>query len=370
MKKYDFLIVGAGLYGATFANLAVRQGLKCLLVERRNHVGGNAYTENINGINVHKYGAHIFHTSSKDVWDYVSGIAPFNHYTHSVLANYKGNLYNLPFNMNTFYSLWKTNTPDAAFKKIQEQRQEFSHIQNPSNLEEQALILGGRDIYEKLVKGYSEKQWGRKASEIPAFVIRRLPFRFTFDNNYYNDPYQGIPIGGYTQMIDKMLEGVDVLLNCNYLQNQAELSSKARKTVYTGALDEYFDYCFGALEYRSLRFECQEINTMANFQGCSVVNYTDAETPYTRIIEHKHFEFGNQPNTVITYEYSTEWQPGEEPYYPVNDDKNAILYSQYKALADKEKDMIFGGRLAEYKYYDMDKVIEQAMKTFTKTLSI
>jgi UDP-galactopyranose mutase len=364
-QKYDYLIVGAGLFGATFAYLATKAGKKCLVVDKRNHIGGNCFTEKINDINVHKYGAHIFHTSNPQVWNFVTGLAPFNHYVNAPIANYKGKLYNLPFNMNTFYQLWGVITPEEALAKIDEQKAEFKHITEPKNLEEQALVLGGKDVYEKLIKGYSEKQWGMKATEIPAFVIRRLPFRFIFDNNYFNDPYQGIPIGGYTQLFEKLLANCEILLNTDFLLSKEELSQKAEKIVYTGAIDAFFDYCYGKLNYRSLHFDHQILQNIENFQGNAVINYTDAETPFTRIIEHKHFEFGKQPDTVITYEYPQQWTPEKEPYYPINDEKNTALYQRYKQLADVEKNVIFGGRLADYQYYDMDKTVATAMEKFT-----
>lgn len=355
---YDYLVVGAGIYGAIFANLAKEAGKKVLVVEKRNHIGGNCYTEVVNGINVHKYGAHIFHTSDKEVWEYVNRFADFNHYVNSPVASYKGKLYNLPFNMNTFYQLWGVVTPQEAQAKIEEQKAEYKHITEPKNLEEQALVLGGKDIYEKLVKGYSEKQWGMKATDIPAFVIRRLPFRFKFDNNYFNDPYQGIPIGGYTQMIEKMLDGVEVRLEVDYLENKVEYDKLAKKVLYTGPIDAYFNYCYGALDYRSLEFEHILLEGTQSYQGNAVFNYTEAEVPYTRIIEHKHFEFGTQPDTVITKEYPATWKPGDEPFYPVNDEKNTQLYERYKALGEQETGVMFGGRLGEYKYYDMCKVVE------------
>lgn len=363
-KEYDYLIVGAGLYGAIYAHEATKRGFKCLVVEQRSHIGGNVFTETIKNINVHKYGAHIFHTSNKKVWDYLNQFVSFNHYVNSPVANYKGDLYNLPFNMNTFYQLWKVQTPAEAKAKIEEQKKAFSHITDPQNLEEQALVLGGKDVYEKLVKGYSEKQWGMKATDIPAFVIRRLPFRFRFDNNYFNDPYQGIPIGGYTPFFEKLLKNIEVRLNTNFLEHKNELLSIADKVVYTGPIDAYFNFCFGELDYRGLKFDHKTLENTEDFQGNAVFNYTDAETPYTRIIEHKHFEFGTQPDTIITYEYPATWQKGDEPYYPVNDDKNTELYNKYKALADQEPHILFGGRLAEYKYYDMDKVVEKVLENF------
>lgn len=357
---YDFLIIGAGLFGSTFAHQMTQRGKKCLVIDKREHIGGNVYTENIEGINVHKYGAHIFHTSNKKVWDYLNAFVEFNRYTNSPIANYKGELYNLPFNMNTFYQLWKVKTPQEAFAKIEEQRNAYAHIVEPQNLEEQALVLGGKDIYEKLIKGYTEKQWGRPATQIPAFIIRRLPFRFTFDNNYFNDTYQGIPIGGYTKLIEKLLEGVDVRLNIDYFEDKTALDALAHKVLYTGPIDRFYDYKFGALEYRSLRFENQLLN-IENYQGNAVVNYTEAEVPYTRIIEHKHFEYGKQPKTYISKEYSSEWKLGDEPYYPINDERNNDVFSKYKALADIENKFIFGGRLAEYKYYDMHQIVENAL---------
>jgi UDP-galactopyranose mutase len=366
MKKYDYLIVGAGLFGSVFAHLATKRGLRCLILERRNHIGGNAFTKTMNGIHVHYYGAHIFHTSNEKVWKFVNSLLPFNHFVNAPIANYKGQLYNLPFNMNTFYQLWGTRTPQEAMAKIEEQKREFAYITQPENLEEQALVLGGKDIYEKLIKGYSEKQWGMKATEIPSFIIRRLPFRFTFDNNYFSDPHQGIPTGGYTLLCQKMTEGSDVYLNTDFFKNKAHYLALADKIVYTGAIDAYYDYCYGPLKYRSLRFEHQLKKGVSNYQGNAVVNYTDAQTPYTRIIEHKHFEFGNQPDTVISIEYPASWKPGDEPYYPVNDTANNKLYDCYKALADNEQKVIFGGRLAEYKYYDMDKVVERAFDVFEK----
>ncbi len=360
MKEYDFLIVGAGLYGAIFAHEATKKGKKCLVIDKRNHFAGNIYTENIKGINVHMYGAHIFHTSNKDIWDYVNSFVEFNRYTNSPLANYKGEMYNLPFNMNTFYQLWKVKTPNEAKNIINAQIAEVN-ISDPQNLEEQALSLVGSDIYYKLIKGYTEKQWGRKATELPAFIIKRLPIRFTFDNNYFNDNYQGIPIGGYTKLIEKMLTGVEVRLEVDYIKDRNQLNLLAEKVVYSGMIDEYYDYRFGTLEYRSLKFDHQILDE-PNFQGNAVVNYTDAETPFTRIIEHKHFEFGIQPQTVVTREYPKEWTPKDEPYYPVNDTKNDLLFKKYKELANAEENVIFGGRLADYKYYDMHHVVALALK--------
>lgn len=359
--KFDFLIVGAGLFGATAAHVLTRRGKRCLVIDKRPHIGGNVYTENVNGVNVHKYGAHIFHTSNKDVWDFVNSFIEFNRYTNSPVANYKGKLYNLPFNMNTFYQMWGVITPEQAAAKIEEQRRE-SGIINPRNLEEQAISLIGKDIYYTLIKDYTEKQWGRKATELPAFIIRRLPVRFTFDNNYFNDKYQGIPIGGYTKLVEKLLGEIEVKLDTDYFENRKYFDSIADKVIYTGEIDRYFDYRFGHLEYRTVSFETELLEGVANYQGNAVVNYTDAETPYTRIIEHKHFEFGNQPDTVISKEYSKEWKPGDEPYYPVNDERNGALYTRYKTLADNQEKVIFGGRLAEYKYYDMHQVIENALR--------
>ena len=357
--KYDYLIVGAGLFGATFAQKAKENGKNVLVIDKRSHIGGNIYTENIEDIQVHKYGAHIFHTNNQRVWEYVNRFARFNRYTNSPMANYNGELYSLPFNMLTFNKMWGVITPKEAQEKIAEQR-EKSGISEPKNLEEQAISLVGTDIYEKLVKGYTQKQWGRPCDELPAFIIRRLPVRFTYDNNYFNALYQGIPIDGYTQMVQKMLDGIEVRLNVDYLQNRDYFTSLANKIIYTGAIDSYFDYCFGALNYRSIKFET-EILDMDNYQGNAVINYTDIETPYTRIIEHKHFVFGTQKKTVISKEYSQEWTPNIEPYYPVNDDINNALYEKYKALAQKEENVIFGGRLGQYRYYDMDMVILAAL---------
>lgn len=342
VKKYDYLIVGAGLFGSVFANEAKKKGKRCLVIDKRKHIGGNVYTENIEGINVHKYGAHIFHTSNKEIWDYVNSFIEFNRFTNSPIANYEGKLYNLPFNMNTFYQLWGVKTPEEARKKINEQREAYQHIINPKNLEEQALVLGGEDIYEKLIKGYTEKQWGRPASQIPAFIIRRLPFRFTFDNNYFNDTFQGIPIGGYTKLIEKLLIGIDVRTDVNYFEQRATLDQLAKKIVYTGKIDEFFDYQFGKLEYRSLHFENKLLN-IPNFQGNAVVNYTDRMVPFTRIIEHKHFEFGTQEKTYITHEYPHEFSKDNEPYYPINDDKNQALLVKYQEMAICQNNIIFGG---------------------------
>ncbi len=392
MKKYDYLIVGSGLFGATFAHLAHKQGKTCLVIDKRPHLGGNIYCENIEGINVHKYGAHIFHTSNKEVWDFVNAIVEFNRYTNSPVANYKGKLYNLPFNMNTFYQMWGVTTPEEAQAKIDEQKAEAvakmkaDGVSEPRNLEEQAQVLIGKDIYERLIKGYTEKQWGRKCTDLPAFIIKRLPVRLVFDNNYFNDKYQGIPVGGYNKLIDGLLEGIDTMTSVDFfadniqkLAENKESSQKAglikdcwqeiaEKLVFTGKIDQFYDYQFGKLNYRTVRFE-QEIIDSPNYQGNAVVNYTEQEVPYTRVIEHKHFEmFGaevyNCPKTVISKEYSTEWKDGMEPYYPVNDKENSELYAQYKNLADQEKDVIFGGRLAEYKYYDMAPIIEKALAMF------
>ena len=373
-KEYDYLIVGAGIYGATFACMAHRQGKRCLVIDKRNHWGGNIYCENIEGINVHKYGAHIFHTSNKKVWDFANSIVEFNRYTNSPIANYKGKQYNLPFNMNTFYQMWGVLTPAEAQAKIEEQRQEALEkmkadgVTEPRNLEEQAQLLIGKDIYEILIKGYTEKQWGRKCSELPAFIIKRLPVRFVHDNNYFNDRFQGIPIGGFNKLIDGLLEGVDIKLNVDFFDDRQHWEQIADKVLYTGKLDDYFDYRFGKLEYRTVRFD-EEILDMPNYQGNAVMNFTDAEVPYTRIIEHKHFEmFGDDvykcPKTVISREYSTEWKDGMEPYYSVNDDKNMSLYNRYKELADQIPNLILGGHLAEYKYYDMAPIMEKVLGLF------
>jgi UDP-galactopyranose mutase len=389
-KQYDYLIVGAGIYGATFACMAHRQGKRCLVIDKRNHLGGNIYCENIEGINVHKYGAHIFHTSNKKVWEFVNSIVEFNRYTNSPIANYKGKQYNLPFNMNTFYQMWGVLTPAEAQAKIEEQRQEALErmkadgVTEPRNLEEQAQLLIGKDIYEILIKGYTEKQWGRKCSELPAFIIKRLPVRFVHDNNYFNDRFQGIPMGGFNKLIDGMLEGVDVLTNVDFFDCQRNFDEtlgvynvqcsmfniQCSKILYTGKLDEYYDYRFGKLEYRTVRFE-EEILDMPNYQGNAVMNFTDAEVPYTRIIEHKHFEmFGDDvykcPKTVISREYSSEWKEGMEPYYSVNDERNMSLYQRYKDLADQEPNLILGGHLAEYKYYDMAPIVEKVMGLFSE----
>ena len=358
-KHYDYLIVGAGLYGAVFAQKAMEAGKSCLVLEKRRHIAGNIYTEAVEGIQVHRYGAHIFHTSNSEVWEYVNRFTTFNRYTNSPVANYKGEIYNLPFNMNTFNKMWGVITPAQAQAEIQRQRAAH-YVAEPKNLEEQAINLVGTDIYEKLVKHYTEKQWGRPCTELPAFIIKRLPVRFVYDDNYFNALYQGIPVGGYTALVEKMLAGAEVKLGVDYLADKAAWDAMADKVVYTGPIDAYFGYKLGALAYRSVRFETETLD-MENYQGNAVVNYTDAETPYTRIIEHKHFEFGTQPKTVISREYSAEWKVGDEPYYPVNDEANGALYQQYRALAEGEGKVLFGGRLGEYKYYDMDKVIEAAL---------
>ena len=355
MKKYDYLIVGAGLYGAVMAYELGKKGKSCLVIDKRDHIAGNIYCEDVEGIHVHKYGAHIFHTSDKKIWDYINQFAEFNHYINSPVAVYKDELYNLPFNMNTFSRMWGIKTPEEAKKIIERQRKE-SGITEPKNLEEQALFLGGKDIYEKLIKGYTEKQWGRKCTELPAFIIKRLPVRLTFDNNYFNDKYQGIPIGGYNKLIDGLLEDVESRCNTDFFTDREHFESIADKIVFTGKIDEYYHYRFGKLEYRTVRFET-EVLDCENYQGNAVINYTEQEVPYTRIIEHKHFEFGQQSKTVISREYSSEWKEGSEPFYPVNDDKNSALYAQYRELANQEPNVIFGGRLAEYKYYDMHQII-------------
>lgn len=368
---YDYLIVGTGLFGSVFARQAKESGKKVLVIDKRSHIAGNVYTEKIEGINVHKYGAHIFHTNSKEVWDYVQRFADFNRFTNSPVANYHGELYSLPFNMLTFNKMWGVVTPEEAEAKIKEQRKEITG--EPENLEEQAISLVGRDIYEKLIKGYTEKQWGRECRDLPSFIIKRLPVRLTYDNNYFNALYQGIPIGGYTRMVEKMLEGIEVRLDVDYLKNKTEYDTLAEKVVYTGAIDAFFNYCYGNLEYRSVRFET-ELLDMPNYQGNASVNYTDKETPWTRIIEHKWFEFGKDengndiPKTVISREYSTEWHPGDEPYYPVNDEKNSELYLRYRKLADGEQNVIFGGRLGMYKYYDMDQIVAAALETSRKNM--
>ena len=367
MKKYDYILVGSGLYSGVFAWFAKQKGKKCLVLEKRDHIGGNVYCENTEGIHVHKYGAHIFHTSNKEVWQFVNSLAEFNRYTNSPVANYKGEMYNMPFNMNTFSKMWNISTPAEAKKIIEEQKKEITG--EPKNLEEQAISLVGREIYEKLVKGYTEKQWGRDCTALPAFIIKRLPVRYTYDNNYFNDLYQGIPIGGYNVIIDRLFEGCDIETGVDYLEKKEYYDGLGEKIVYTGTIDAYYKYQFGKLEYRSLRFE-SEVLDEENHQGVAVVNYTDRETPYTRIIEHTHFEFGTQPKTVITREYPVTWQEGMEPYYPVNDEKNQALYQKYAKLAEKEEHVIFGGRLGEYKYYDMDKVIASAMACAKEELNM
>lgn len=369
--KYDYLVVGTGLYGSIFAHEAKKAGKTVLAIDKRPNIAGNVYTENVEGIHVHKYGAHIFHTNNKKVWDYITHFAEFNRFTNSPVANYNGELYSLPFNMYTFNKMWGVVTPEEAEAKIEEQRAEING--EPRNLEEQAISLVGRDIFEKLIKGYTEKQWGRACKDLPSFIIKRLPVRMTFDNNYFNALYQGIPVGGYTRMVENLLDGIEVRLQTDYLENKAKYDTLARKVIYTGAIDSYFNYCFGALEYRSVRFETELLN-MPNFQGNAAVNYTDEKTPWTRIIEHKWFEFGKDDNgndlqkTVISREYSSEWKPGDEPYYPVNDEKNGKLYEKYKGLANGESRVIFGGRLAEYKYYDMDAVVASVLEMCKKEL--
>ena len=358
MEKYDYLIVGAGLFGAVFAHEATAAGKKCLVLERRGHIGGNCYTEEIEGIQVHKYGAHIFHTSDKYVWDFINRFAEFNNYVNSPIANYMGEIYNMPFNMNTFSKMWGISTPQEAKAMIEEQRKEISG--EPQNLEEQAISLVGRDIYEKLVKGYTEKQWGRPCAELPASIIKRLPVRFTYDNNYFNDRYQGIPIGGYTAIIEKLLAGCDIRLDTDFIAEREKYSGMAGKIIYTGMIDEYYDFCYGPLEYRSVSFESEVVDT-DNYQGVAVVNYTDSDTPYTRVIEHKHFDFGKQSKTVISREYPAEWKPGMEPYYPINNLKNQAVYEKYAELAKRESKVIFGGRLGEYKYHDMKDAISGAL---------
>lgn len=362
--KYDYLIVGAGLYGAVFAHEMTKRGKKCFVIDKRDHIAGNIYTREQSGIQVHQYGAHIFHTSNKKIWDYVNQFAEFNNYINSPVAVYHDELYNLPFNMNTFSKMWGIRTPEEAKAKIKEQVESLG-ITEPKNLEEQALSLVGRDVYEKLVKGYTEKQWGRDCKDLPSFIIKRLPVRFIYDNNYFNDRYQGIPIGGYTQIVEKLLQGCEIQLNTDYLAHRGELMSIADRILFTGMIDAYYDYCFGPLAYRSVRFETEEL-PIENYQGNAVVNYTAREVPYTRIIEHKHFEFGKQPTTIISREYSAEWKPGIEPYYPVNDAENGALYHKYAELAAQEKNVIFGGRLGQYKYYDMDKVIDAALEAVEK----
>ena len=363
MKKYDYVLIGAGLYSGVIAYLAGQAGKSCLVLERRDHTGGNIYCEEIEGIHVHKYGAHIFHTNNKKVWNYITKFAEFNRFTNSPVANYKGELYSMPFNMYTFNKMWGVVTPEEAAAKIEEQKKEITG--EPQNLEEQAISLVGRDIYEKLVKGYTEKQWGRDCSELPSFIIKRLPVRFTYDNNYFNDLYQGIPIGGYNVLTERLFEKADVQTGVDFLEDKEKYLAMGETVIYTGAIDAFYDYALGKLEYRTVRFETEVLDT-DNYQGVAVVNYTDRETPYTRVIEHKHFEFGTQKKTVISREYSTDWKEGMEPYYPVNDARNQELYQKYAALAEKEEKVIFGGRLGEYKYYDMDKVIEAALNQWEK----
>ena len=366
-KQYDYLVVGSGLFGSVFAYEATKKGKKCLVIDKRSHIGGNVYTENIEGINVHKYGAHIFHTSNEEIWNYINQFAEFNRYTNSPVAIYKNELYNMPFNMNTFNKLWGVKTPQEAKAKIETEKLEAGIVE-PQNLEEQAISLVGKTIYEKLVKGYTEKQWGKKATELPSFIIKRLPVRFIYDNNYFNDKYQGIPVGGYTAIIQKMLEGIEVKLNCNFFEHREELEQIAEKIVFTGAIDEFYNYKYGELEYRSLRFETEVVNE-ENYQGNAVVNYTEYEIPYTRIIEHKHFEYSTSPKTVITKEYPDTWVKGKETYYPINDEKNNALYEKYTSLAKENPNIIFGGRLGQYKYYDMDKVILEALNCAKKELN-
>lgn len=363
-KRYDYLIVGAGLFGAVFAHEMTKKGKKCLVIENRNHIGGNVYTQEVEGIQVHRYGAHIFHTDDKEIWEYIQQFGEFNRYTNSPVARYKNQLYNLPFNMNTFYQMWGVITPEEAKTKIKEQIEQEG-INNPVNMEEQALSLVGRDIYEKLVKGYTEKQWGRKATELPSFIIKRLPIRFTYDNNYFNDRYQGIPVAGYTKLIEKMLEGIEVRLETDFFQQKEKFQQMCDKILFTGMIDQYYDYCYGNLEYRGLRFETEVLN-QENYQGNAVVNYTEYEVPYTRIIEHKHFVFGKQSKTVITREYPEQWEPGKQPYYPINDEKNNQLYQKYRKRAEKETKVLFGGRLGMYRYMDMHHVIREALQLVKK----
>lgn len=366
MKKYDYIIVGAGLFGAIFAYEANKKGKKCLVIEKRSQIAGNIYTEEVEGIQVHKYGAHIFHTNNKEIWNYINQFAEFNRYTNSPIARYQDELYNMPFNMNTFHALWGVFTPEEAKNKIEEEKKKYG-VENPKNLEEQAINLVGKTIYEKLVKGYTEKQWGKRATELPSFIIKRLPVRFTYDNNYFNDLYQGIPIGGYTKIIEKMLSNIEVKLNCDFFEDEDNFKMMAEKIIFTGPIDAYYHFKYGELEYRSLKFET-EVLDMSNYQGNAVVNYTEYDIPYTRIIEHKHFEYGTQEKTVITREYPEKWEQGEEPYYPINDDKNNELYEKYKNLAKEDNNVIFGGRLGQYKYYDMDKVIAEALKLVEEEL--
>ncbi|MBQ4063471.1 MAG: UDP-galactopyranose mutase [Bacteroidaceae bacterium] len=365
MKQYDYLIVGAGLFGAVFAHEARKAGKRCLVIEQRSHAGGNIYCDNVEGINVHKYGAHIFHTSNKEVWDYVNSLVPFNRFTNSPMACYKGELYNLPFNMNTFNRLWGVKTPAEAQAKIAEQRAEYSSIAEPANLEEQALTLCGKDIYERFIKGYTEKQWGRLATELPPFIIKRIPFRFTYDNNYFNDDFQGVPIGGYNKLIDALLAGVEVLLDTDYFADRDKWNGMAHKILFTGCIDQYFGYRFGRLDYRSLRFDTKNL-AEENFQGAAVINYTEREVPYTRVIEHKHFESTHSPITVVTYEYPDDYEDGKVPYYPVNDARNSEIYAKYKELAEADGSVLFGGRLAQYTYADMDDTVEAALALWSK----
>lgn len=365
MKKYDYLIVGAGLFGATFAYEMTKRDKKCLVIDRRDHIAGNIYCEKIKGINVHKYGAHIFHTNKKEIWNYINQFTEFNNFVNTPIANYNGEIYNMPFNMNTFSKLWNISTPKEAQEIIEEQKRQYA-VEEPKNLEEQAISLVGKDIYEKLVKGYTEKQWGRECKDLPAFIIKRLPVRFTYNNNYFKDRYQGIPVNGYNEIVEKMLSGSDVELNVDYLKEKDKYDEIAEKVLFSGMIDEYFNYKLGTLEYRSLKFENEIIEGVKNYQGVAVVNYTDSKTPYTRIIEHKHFEFGEQEDTVITREYPKTWKIGDEAYYPVNDERNNELYEKYVELAKKEENVIFGGRLGSYKYYDMDKVIEAALELTNK----
>lgn len=367
MKTYDYLIVGSGLFGSVFAHEAKNAGKRCLVIDRRKHAGGNLYCENIDGINVHEYGAHIFHTDNREVWQYVNSLVEFNRYTNSPIANYRGKLYNLPFNMNTFYQLWGVHTPAEAEENLAEQRAEYANIECPANFEEQALKLCGHDIYETLIKGYTEKQWGRPARELPAEIIKRVPVRLTFDNNYFNDPYQGIPTGGYNRLIDALLSGVEVRLDTDYFANRAELDGLANVTVFTGMIDKYFDYRCGRLEYRSLRFDTKRLDT-PNFQGNAVVNYTSADVPYTRVIEHKHFEYGTQPTTVVTYEYPDTWNEDKEPYYPINDKRNNAVANEYKRMAEAQGNVLFGGRLGQYAYFDMDDTIAEALRLFRQNI--
>lgn len=368
MKKIDYLIVGAGLFGATFAYLMKQKGKTCLVIDQREHIGGNIYCEDIDGINVHKYGAHIFHTNNKEVWNFVNSLVEFNNYINSPLAYYEGEVFNLPFNMNTFSKLWGVVTPEEAKAKIAEERSKYDYITEPKNLEEQALKLCGKEIYEKFIKGYTEKQWGRKATELPSFIIKRIPFRFKYNNNYFNDPYQGIPIGGYNKLIDALLGDTEVRLNCNYFEHKEELDAMADKVVYTGCIDQLFNYEFGELEYRGLKFEHEQRNDISDFQGNAVVNYNEAKVPYTRVIEHKHFEFGEQDFTIITREYPSDYKKGDVPYYPINDERNGAIYQKYKEKAKQQKNLILGGRLAQYAYFDMDDTIAAAMMIAKKEL--